>query len=742
MLSQRRIKKHLKRLLSITIQVHEYAGSRGYFIPGIFLPWYIWSLLFYPETVLWWLVTALSFMLVSISFIRPRSMLYWIIPCIFLFNNIQIFKLPWPYIKMSYIGSLAVCFAAVFGIYNKQRNEKKHVAFSTDFQLFFVCLFIAALLGVVSNLMPEQTASIEELKIQFRVIPFISQSNHFISMRFLWLWCCGISLYWALIKLIKSKKDIKTLLWSIQWCSLPISFFGIYSYITRTYMIDLYFFERRICSTFSSPAVLADVFTVILIFGVYLFRWSKSWMLKLTLALLMIFQFITIVLSGCRANIIILAGFGLVWLFICVIKKFIRHQWKTVIIILFVASASIIFVFELPKIPFAKHIPVVERINFWKDSIVRKRNVLGTLLEGRKWHWQCGMKMVKSSPVWGIGCGLFEQEYSNFKVRNDLFSIARAHNVPLRFFAEGGIITFFLFLTFLILTIVRLSRSFFRRAKESVPEWSSYLQMISIGLLALFLLSLFSDILLVREECVFFVAVIAACASITYSKFPDFDKNNFLSIRSMWKKAERRTQRAFRLIGWIYLCKTRLSRVLKVIAFVVLFILFIFGLLNAKSRRQVKLKTGQLSYGFYGRVPEGVSRHRWSSMGEHALTELKVNRNIFYFGYRAVNNRMAILGCKLKLYINGVLTTSLPLNSTKERWVYCDMTALKGQHIRIEFITKKAFNPLKEHWFADNYSYGAVITKPMWTNKNPESLMKTKKELLIMRWSESTIRDP
>jgi len=366
-----------------------------------------------------------------------------------------------------------------------------------------VCLFIAALLGVISNLMPEQTASIEELKIQFRVIPFISQSNHFISMRFLWLWCCGISLYWALIKLIKSKKDIKTLLWSIQWCSLPISFFGIYSYITRTYMIDLYFFERRICSTFSSPAVLADVFTVILIFGVYLFRWSKSWMLKLTLALLMIFQFITIVLSGCRANIIILAGFGLVWLFICVIKKFIRHQWKTVIIILFVASASIIFVFELPKIPFAKHIPVVERINFWKDSIVRKRNVLGTLLEGRKWHWQCGMKMVKSSPVWGIGCGLFEQEYSNFKVRNDLFSIARAHNVPLRFFAEGGIITFFLFLTFLILTIVRLSRSFFRRAKESVPEWSSYLQMIAIGLLALFLLSLFSDTLLVREECVF-----------------------------------------------------------------------------------------------------------------------------------------------------------------------------------------------------------------------------------------------
>ena len=93
MLTQRRIKKHLKRLLSTAIQVQEYSGNRGYFIPGIFLPWYIWSLLFYPEMVLWWLVTALSFMLVSISFIRPRSILYWIIPCIFLFNNIHTFFL-------------------------------------------------------------------------------------------------------------------------------------------------------------------------------------------------------------------------------------------------------------------------------------------------------------------------------------------------------------------------------------------------------------------------------------------------------------------------------------------------------------------------------------------------------------------------------------------------------------------------------------------------------------------------
>jgi len=736
MLKRRQIRKFLRLLLNMTFRIQEFLYCHRYLVSGIFLPWYIWSLLFYPEPVLWWLVTALSFIFVSISFLYPRSILYWIIPCIFLFNNIHIFQLPWPYIKMSYVGSLAVCFAAAFDTYNNCTNDKKPISFSTDFQFFFMAIFIATLLGVISQFIPNQLSSIEELKMQLRVIPFISQEDNFISMRFLWLWCCGLSLYWTMFKLIRNSKDIKILLWCVQWSTLPISIFGLYSYITRTYMVDFYIYERRICSTFSSPAVLADIFTVVLIIGIYLFRNSKSWLSKLTLAVLILFQFVTIILSGCRANVIILTLFGLTWFLIYTIKNIIRHNWKSLAVLLFIVSTLIISSIELPKINFVKHTPLVERISFWKSSISKKHNLSTTMLEGRKWHWECGMKMVRSSPLWGIGCGLFEQEYSRFKVENDMFNIARAHSVPLRILAEGGIITFVLFLIFLILTFIRFSRAFFHKANTFAPEYSLYLQMISVSFLAFFLLSLFSDIILVREECLFFLAVISACAARSYSKLPDFNMNEFLFFKGKLKKIERRMQRNFRMIGWEFLYKTPLSRLLKITAIGILFALFILGLSNAKSRRLIKSRAGRLSYGFYNKIPGNYPKRQWCSIGNHALTETKVHKDIFCFGYRAVNAKMATLGLKLKLYINSVPTAIFPLNSTEARWVYCDMTSLKDQYAKIEFKTDKSFIPMKEHWFADNYSYGAVITKPIWTNRNFKHPKKGKKATWVTKWKK------
>jgi len=110
---------------------------------------------------------------------------------------------------------MAVCFAASFGIYNKRSVEKGNIIFSTDFQLFFISLFIATLLGIISQFIPGHPASIEEFKMQLRVIPFISQEDNFISIRFLWLWCCGITLYWVMFKIIKTLKDIKIVLWCI-----------------------------------------------------------------------------------------------------------------------------------------------------------------------------------------------------------------------------------------------------------------------------------------------------------------------------------------------------------------------------------------------------------------------------------------------------------------------------------------------------------------------------------------------
>jgi len=184
-------------------------------------------------------------------------------------------------------------------------------------------------------------------------------------------------------------------------------------------------------------------------------------------------------------------------------------------------------------------------------------------------------------------------------------------------------------------------------------------------------------------------------------------------------------------LGWGYLGKVRLSSILKIILYVTLFILFIIGVSNIRFRRAAQLKSGELSCGFYTRVPAGTLKHNWRSMGMHAVADSTITKDVFYFGYRAVNERMAVSGFKLRTYINGVLTATFPLNSTESRWVYYDMTSLKGQHVKIEFKTEKVFVPFKEHWFADNYSYGPVITKPIWINMNSNTLVKIKKGLWI-----------
>ena len=388
-------------------------------------------------------------------------------------------------------------------------------------------------------------------------------------------------------------------------------------------------------------------------------------------------------------------------------------------------------VFELPKVRVVRSIPLVERISFWKSSIIKRHNFLNTLLEGRRWHWECGKKMVESSPLWGIGCGLFEQEYYKYKIKNDMFSIARAHNILIRIFSEGGIVTFVLFLIFLVLSFFRLFRGFSIKAKKAEPEYSFYLQMISVGFTAFFLLSFFSDIILVREECVFFTAILSACAARAYSKLPPINEEKFITIRTAWNKSERKIQHVFRRIGWGYLGKVNLNKMLKIIIVIVLFILFIFGLSNAKLRRLNKLKNGKLTYGYFNRVPGGKSKNKWFSMGKYTSTELTVRKDFFYFGYRAVNEKMAVLDTKLKLYINNIPTATFSLNSTKVRWVCCDVTKIKGQQLKIEFEAEKVFVPLKEHWFADNYSYGAVITRPRWINKKSKQPKDIKKGFWI-----------
>ena len=737
MFISRKKKRRLEKIFISISNGFKLAFYHGFFLPALLLPWYVWALLFYPKITLWWLAISLSFLFTGLSFIKERSVLYWIIPCIFLFNNIQIFKLPWPYIKLSYISALSICFVASLKGYSIKSEEDNREIFSFDFQLFYLSAIIAALIGILSYLLPNSNASISEFKMCFRTAPFINQIDNFISIRYLWLWSCGVAFYWAIYKFIKNIKDVYLIFWAMQLCSLFVAAFGFYSYIVKKYMVDFYFYERRICSTFSSPAVLADITTVILIIGVFLLKNCKSLLAKIILIVLIIINLITLLLSGCRANIIILLLFGMLWFLTFLIKSLINRNWKPLILIFVILVFIIGGIYNIEKISLFKKTPLVERTLYWKNMINKKHNFISILFEGRKWHWQCGLKMVKSSPLWGVGIGHFEQEYAQYKTNKDMFSLARAHNVLLRIFAEGGLITFLSYLVFLTFAFFRLSRGFSKSNIKEFPEESKILQVIFISFLALFFLSMFSDIVLVREECIFFISILAACATRMYKHLPTFSTKRFMSARNSWKHAEKKIRLIFKKAGWDYFGKVKLITLFKLSAFFILLILFVIGMSKIKKQKLIKLKMRTLSYGFYNKVPGGNATHIWHSMGNEVALISFVNHDIFYIGYRALNSKTALLNQNLKVYINGELTVEVPLNSMKKQWVYCDVSGLYNQNIIIEYKTDKTFIPLKEKWFADTYTYGAVVTKPIWINKRIyKKTIKKRPGIFIDKWKK------
>ncbi len=728
----------LRRILSEGfIHLGTALGGKGRLLAAVFLPWYLWALTFYPNVILWWPAVALSLMLVSICLLWPRSVLYWLPPCIFLFNTVY-FWLPWPSVKLAYIAPSAMCLAVAIRQPWKRDEQGAAPLLSLDFHLFFVCLLAAAFLGVVSQLAPYEPAAWHELKMQLRRAPLANEDELFIPFRYVWIWCLGLSTYYIAARLLRGKKDIHTLFWSMQWSSLAVSVFGIYSYITRSFMVDHYLFERRINSTLSSPAVLADILTVTFILGLYLVRESRSWIARATLSALMVLQLVTIVLSGCRVNAIILALFGVVWLCVHVFRNR-RRRWitlATLCALLVAAGLAMRWINFSPEIRARlTHVPVVERLLFWKTSLGHGGTLKGTLLDGRYGHWKCALNMVEESPLWGVGCGLFEQRYAEYRGQSDLFQRARTHNMLLRVCAEAGIVTLLAFLIFLAATGRRLCRGFSARAKTETPEWAGCLQTLTVVFSALLLSSMASDILFVREECIMFVALLAGCATYAYRRLPEPDEDDWMRVRSKWKKLEHRMRRRMRQMGWGYLGEVRLRSVLMLVGIAILLFLVHAGLGKAYLQRQRKLKRCVLSYGFHSRAPGSKRKRGWRSISKRAMNGMVVREPVLHFGYRALNERMAVRGHKLRLYIAGHLTATLNLNSVEERKLYCDVSGLKGKWVSIEWEADRAYVPWREHWFADPHAYGAVITKPQWACNEPSELIASTEGTWSIRWT-------
>jgi len=711
-------------LRNIFFSLKIFTKGKAIWLSCLFFPWYIWTITLFPEPVLWWIVASSGLLLLTMMSLHPRSALYWFAPCLLLFNTTY-FWLPWPGIKISYIASAALCFGGLINSLINSREDKIDKFASFDFKIFFICLLSSALIGILSFFDWNEPAAWSELAEQLRMIPILSEKERYVSLRYVWVWLLAISVYSMLRRYVKKIKDIKLIFWSLQLTSIPIAVFGLYSYISKHFMVSHYIYERRINSTLSSPAVLADIFMSIFVIGTYLLKESKSLKIRLFLIFTLIMQLSIIFMSGCRTNFILIMIYLIILTMIYLWRLCKKAKWYysigTILLFIMLGSTGLHITGRIAQTKISK-LPVIRRIIEWDSEYKHGYTFKKVFLKGRFNHWLAAENMIKENPVWGVGCGLFEQKYKSYHSKKDLFWYARAHCIPLRICAEGGFVTLAAFLIFILLVIIRLSYGFTRRARVKEPEWSKLTRTMAILFLMVFTSSFFTDIFYENSESIIFLSLISVCGASANKHTGRLLNQHFLFIKRRVLTIERNLNIFFLGIGWEYLGFIRIKTVVKFLILSLLAIIIYFGLSSTNSKRQKLFFKGKITYGFLN-----CYKKSWYLIGKRAMAGFIVKSPIISFHYKSFNTKTAKLNQYLKLYINNMLAGTIPLDSVSEQIIYCDVSKYLGNKVKIDFKVNRTFIPLKEKWFIDSHNFGALIKKPKQINVDLKTVNRNPK---------------
>jgi len=593
------IARAIRTVSGIFLKISDYS----YTASAVFLPWYLWALSYYPQLYLWWLAFSISVLLCASALRWPRSVFFWLPPCILCFNTIYNW-LWWPSIKMVYIAPAAVCFSVIINrlMHLKDKDRKPDPSvLNWDFSILFTALIMASAIAVIYTFMPGEKSAWNELKLQLHLIPLISEFGQYISLRYIWLWCFALAIYKITTMILKNEKNLVNLLWSIQWSSLPISLFGIYSYRTNSYMVSHYVYERRINATLSSPAVLADIFTAIAVLGMYLFIKSKSVVARCCLFVLISLQLVSILYSGCRINILFLILACSIWILFIFIKLLksvtIRSRIIISLSVILILSGGIYSWEYLPEKTkkTVYSVPGFHRLRQLK-RIAYIKNPFGTIFKGRIDHWKCAANAIKKYPLWGLGCGRFEQRYIEFRTKADLFRFARVHNYYLRVFTEGGAISFIALWIFIIMNFGRLIKAI----KSDNTVYKGLLMALSVSIIAIAFCSLTSDVFYETSEAIIFLAIISGCAAFAYSKCVETrrltpEEQEIINQTTFIGRINEKIHFFTLRIGWGYLGSIRVSSFVKISCITTFIILIAIGCIQAQHQRRKNLYRFSLS---------------------------------------------------------------------------------------------------------------------------------------------------
>jgi O-antigen ligase len=513
-----------------------------------------------------------------------------------------------------------------------------------------------------------------------------------------------------------------------------MALFGIYSYMTRRGMVGQYQLERRINATCSSPAVLADTMTLLVLVNLLLLRTCRTRRARLALALILPLQLVTIVLSGCRINLMLLAGAGGLWLLAWLwrmARRRLHHTLALVCVMLLACCAIVMVVRRLAPasvMTVVVHLPGIARV---QDSMRRSarqdwHTALHSIFAGRQDHWSTAWDSARSQPLWGIGCGLFEQRYSAFRSSNDLFQFARVHNVYLRIVVEAGGMTALAGILAVVLTGVAWWRAMHGDVPAVPPVAVGYAAGLLVVLAAVAMTGLFSDLWYENPESIMTLGILSACAaaSVRRATAAQAHARRALAPAAMKEPGQLDSLHGSRLQALvILLSRGHVTHVpwWKLGAVCVIGVAAAFGLGAAQQTARLQFLNGQTHFGIDTGASYAGPDTTWRAVRRNAVQAVCVTQPLLRLQWRALNERATVRAQNFSVWINDTRVAHTRLNSLQVHTLDCDVAALQGTVALISYRAQRTFQPWHEGWFVDARTSAALVREPQWLAGAPSN---------------------
>ena len=236
-------------------------------------------------------------------------------------------------------------------------------------------------------------------------------------------------LFLLTINLIKTQRDLKIVLIGLMIGAIISIPFSISLFVDNV-------IERARIYDAQNPNAYGTSIGLTLISSIYITTKCRNKFLRLLLIVICVFLMVSLIVAQSRSSWLgIIAASGVfIW--------YSKHRIRNMILILLMASAGVVAVFQF------------KMINV--EMIARTAELAEVASKGsdRFDIWRVGAEMFKDHPVKGVGVSQFSRNYNRYRyrtygVKDDLFPGRDPHSVYVTTLVEHGIVGFIIFLGFL-----------------------------------------------------------------------------------------------------------------------------------------------------------------------------------------------------------------------------------------------------------------------------------------------------